>query len=475
MKATISFAVLISPLLLCPTVPLRAQIPPVRAVAITSPANNTVFTAPVDTVINATVIGGALSMPCIGVQFYANGVSVAGDMHSSASWTSYYAGVWHCATPGYFQLRATAYFKAPNNNAILEVFSAPASIVVGSGLPPTTNLPPIVRITSPANRATFRAPVNIPICAYAADPDDSVSSVEFFAGSGSLGLGTRVCAQPPFTNYPGALPPPTCYYVRVWTNVPPGAYALTAFATDSRGATGTSAPVNICVFPVPVPPPTNPVPFVSVVATDPVAIEGTNCVPWLGSTNSTPAWSDPFPAGCRLFTNCGPKNALMTVRRAGPTNSDLTVHYTLGGTATNGVDYAALPGSVTIPAGQRSALIMIVPLDDGITDEPNKIVILKLSADASYLLGCPTSAAAIIIEDFHVHPLTGVLPGPYLHIGAPGPDGAWFHVECSTNLRDWVPICTNQVFNGYIDFADPDGLMTKRFYRTVPEANAPAE
>jgi hypothetical protein len=217
------------------------------------------------------------------------------------------------------------------------------------------------------------------------------------------------------------------------------------------------------------------VPFVSVVPTDPVAIEGTNCFPWVGSTNPTPTWSDSFPTACRLFTNCGPKNALMTVRRAGPTNSDLTVYYTLGGSASNGVDYATLPGSVTIPAGQRSALVTIVPLDDGITNEPNKVVILKLCPDPSYLLGCQRSAAAVIIEDFRCRPVTGVLPGPYLHIGVPGPDGAWFHVEYSANLIDWVPLCTNQVFNGCIDFVDPDALMAKRFYRTVPEANAPAD
>lgn len=165
----------------------------------------------------------------------------------------------------------------------------------------------------------------------------------------------------------------------------------------------------------------------------------------------------------------------MTIRRAGATNSELTVSYALGGTATNGVDYVALPGSVTIPAGQRSSLVTIVPLDDCITNKPNEVVILKLLPDASYLLGCPSSAAAIIIENFQPRLVTGPLPGPDFHIGAPGPDGAWFHVEYSTNLISWVPISTNQVFNGYIDFADPEALTANRFYRTLPEANPPAE
>ncbi len=44
----------------------------------------------------------------------------------------------------------------------------------------------------------------------------------------------------------------------------------------------------------------------------------------------------------------------------------LTVNYTLGGTATNGVQYQTLPGSVTFPDGQATATINVVPIDDGV-------------------------------------------------------------------------------------------------------------
>ena len=66
------------------------------------------------------------------------------------------------------------------------------------------------------------------------------------------------------------------------------------------------------------------------------------------------------------------------MRRFGDTNGDLTVPYDIGGTASNGVDYVALPGSVTIPAGELRALITIVPIDDGPPDV-NKTVILTLT------------------------------------------------------------------------------------------------
>ena len=67
---------------------------------------------------------------------------------------------------------------------------------------------------------------------------------------------------------------------------------------------------------------TNPLPVVEIVASDAVAGEfGTNTAR--------------FTVVCPNGTNAAP----------------LTVNYSVGGTATPGVDYAVLPGSVTIPAG----------------------------------------------------------------------------------------------------------------------------
>jgi len=42
----------------------------------------------------------------------------------------------------------------------------------------------------------------------------------------------------------------------------------------------------------------------------------------------------------------------------------LVVYYRIGGTASNGVDYQTLPGTVTIPEGAVSALIEVDPIDD---------------------------------------------------------------------------------------------------------------
>jgi hypothetical protein len=166
------------------------------------------------------------------------------------------------------------------------------------------------------------------------------------------------------------------------------------------------------------------------------------------------------------------------VFRFGATNNPLTVGYGIGGSASNGVDYIALPGTVTIPAGQRRADIIIVPLDDGPPDITST-VILRLSPDpagTNYLVGFPKAASAIILDSRSPKPVTGVLPGPIFNLVANGPDGAWFHAEYSSDLVNWTPICTNQVVNGTIEFVDPDAATNPaRYYRIVPEAGPPAQ
>jgi len=91
------------------------------------------------------------------------------------------------------------------------------------------NTPPTVSLTAPAANASFTAPATVTLQATAADADGSVTKVEFFNGSTSLG---SVTAAP---------------YSITWSNVAAGAYSLTAVATDNSGATTTSTTVSITV------------------------------------------------------------------------------------------------------------------------------------------------------------------------------------------------------------------------------------
>jgi hypothetical protein len=475
-----------------PSPPPTNQPPVVR---IGPPTNDATFFAPVDVPIYATA---SASSGTASVEFFADGqdlgpgalegcITPAGNCVGCPPpvLTCTYSLVWSNAPVGAWALTAVA-----TDNGGLNATSAPVAVSVIQS-PPTN--PIVVRIISPPNGAVFRAPINLPLFAFFTYPHGpgDWASVGFYDGTNFLGLAQPVSRPTPIPLTPGGptpspIPvPPTALSTNicelVWSNAPVGNHVLTAQAIVGNSNNAAilrlvSAPVNIAILP-PLPPPTNRPPIVSIVASDPVAIEGTNSWTWRGETNSPPTWAA-WPTAIRCpFTNSGPKDAIFTVHRFGSTNNDLTVSYDVGGTASNGMDYVELPGSVTIPAGQRDALITIVPIDDGPPDI-NKTVILALTPSTNippdYVPGFPRRAAAVIIDSHGPHPVTGMLPGKYFHLVAPGPDAAWFCIEYSTNLVNWTPVCTNQVVNGSIDFVDPNAADSPgRFYRILPLTNAP--
>jgi hypothetical protein len=86
------------------------------------------------------------------------------------------------------------------------------------------------------------------------------------------------------------------------------------------------------------------------------------------------------------------------VSRTGATTAALTVAYTLSGSATNGTDYNALSGSVTIAAGSAGASIDLVPINDTLA-EGSETAVITLSPGA-YGLGL--SSATLTLTDNEV-------------------------------------------------------------------------
>ncbi len=179
--------------------------------------------------------------------------------------------------------------------------------------------------------------------------------------------------------------------------------------------------------------------------------------------------------------NTGLNTATFVVSRAGSTNDPLAVHFSVSGTASNGVDYSHITSPVMLPAGQRNARLVIQPINDN-QAEPVETIVVTLLEDVSavpgYAVGTPRRAAAIIVDNDRPHPGCMKLPDGLFNLCVPTDATHCFRVETTRDFKLWTPVCTIPVNEGtahYVD-ADPDASASPRqFYRLVPVACEPEE
>jgi len=91
-------------------------------------------------------------------------------------------------------------------------------------------------------------------------------------------------------------------------------------------------------------------------------------------------------------TVCAINNTLRSNRTC-DTSSALTVHWTVSGTATPGIDYVELGNSVTIEAGSESAEVYVQPYTEPDIEPPYETVIVTLEPDPDYWIDARYSAA----------------------------------------------------------------------------------
>lgn len=84
--------------------------------------------------------------------------------------------------------------------------------------------------------------------------------------------------------------------------------------------------------------------------------------------------------------------------RTGSTAAPLVVTFTVAGTATAGVDYSALPVSVTIPAGSAFGDVVVTTLVDSDINEVAETVVVTVTDGASYDLGATSTATVTISQ-----------------------------------------------------------------------------
>ena len=99
-----------------------------------------------------------------------------------------------------------------------------------------------------------------------------------------------------------------------------------------------------------------------------------------------------------VATEAGPTSGIFKVSRTGKTDADLVVKFHISGTATEGSDYESMGRSVTIPADQDSAEILVTAIDD-LLAELDETAILTISPDPAYIVSGTDKATVTIQSD----------------------------------------------------------------------------
>lgn len=133
----------------------------------------------------------------------------------------------------------------------------------------------------------------------------------------------------------------------------------------------------------------------------------------------------------------GPNPGRFALVRNGDTNSSVTVNYAVAGTAIPGVDYVALPGSITLSAGVLATNIYVSPLGNDLTTN-QATVTASLISSANYSF-TPLTNATVVIADrpVNVWLRANFTPAELANPTISG-DGANPEADSSPNLMEYA-------------------------------------
>ena len=91
-----------------------------------------------------------------------------------------------------------------------------------------------------------------------------------------------------------------------------------------------------------------------------------------------------------------------TISMSNPSDTDTVISYVVGGDATSGDDFVALTGTVTIAAGQTTATIDVLVLDDALLEDNENVTVTLASVDsgdADISIGSSNVATVVIADN----------------------------------------------------------------------------
>jgi len=162
------------------------------------------------------------------------------------------------------------------------------------------------------------------------------------------------------------------------------------------------------------------------------------------------------------MTERWPINGVVAVRRGGGGLRPLTIQFSVGGTASNGLDYTITPftpSSVVMPAGVREVWVEFQPVADADDAELTETVTLTLQAGTGYTLGAATSASITIANETANSLPSAKAAARFLVQAAFGPDGV--KASDANGIAQNLAEVMQLGFAGWIDdqFARPVGKL----------------
>ena len=355
--------------------------PPV--VSLTAPSQGSSFTLPATVTLSASASSSVGSIAK--VQFFQGATSI-GTVTSAP-----YQLSWSVPAAGSYSLTAVA-----TDSFGLATTSGPVSITVN------THVPPTVSLTAPANGSVLPAPASVTLAANATANTGSIANVQFFQGLVLLGTVTSA---------------PYSFAV---SGLAAGTYIFTATATDSSGASTTSAAVTIAVVAPPSVAWSAPANGAVYAVGSPITLKAL-----AASAGASIAKVDFYNGGTLLGTSTAPvpgqpgtyQLVLGSGLAAGSYSLMARATDSLGSTATTSAIsvnvYAAPSVALTSPTnGATFNAPATFPLTATATSPAGSIASVAFYAGGS-LLGTAASAVPGQPNTFSITPATGLASGSY--------------------------------------------------------------